>query len=295
MSKLLEEKWIERIADEVARQLRQYGRIRLPEQLQYPGAEVDGEEVEDLVSKEAREKSQLRAPWDPELLRRMKKCTTARIAVGHTGSRLLTRTFLTLRADHAKARDSVFTDVDQALLECLGLFSVQSCCESKDVFVTRPDLGRKLNAEGEARLRQDCLPCPDVQIYAADGLSSTAVEKNLEKILPILLEGLKTMGIRTGTPFFMRYGRVGAEDQVAEILGAKVVCVLIGERPGLATAESMSAYIAYNAHVGMPEANRTVVSNIHRNGLSAAEAGAYIVEVIGQILRQKASGINLVK
>ena len=65
MSKLLEEKWIERIADEVARQLRQYGRIRLPEQLQYPGAEVDGEEVEDLVSKEAREKSQLRAPWDP--------------------------------------------------------------------------------------------------------------------------------------------------------------------------------------------------------------------------------------
>ena len=78
-------------------------------------------------------------------------------------------------------------------------------------------------------------------------------------------------------------------------LGAKVVCVLIGERPGLATAESMSAYIAYNAYVGMPESKRTVVSNIHRNGTAAVEAGAYIAEVIAKILEQKASGVDLVK
>ena len=85
------------------------------------------------------------------------------------------------------------------------------------------------------------------------------------------------------------------EMQIAEVLGAKVVCTLIGERPGLATAESMSAYIAYNAYVGMPESKRTVVSNIHKNGTAAVEAGAYVADVIEKILEQKASGVELVK
>ena len=98
-----------------------------------------------------------------------------------------------------------------------------------------------------------------------------------------------------GTPFLLRFGRVAAEDHVAEILGAKVVCVLLGERPGLATAESMSAYIAYNAYVGIPESKRTVVSNIHKDGIAAVEAGAYLTEVICKILEQKASGVDLVK
>ncbi|MBQ6904569.1 MAG: ethanolamine ammonia-lyase light chain EutC, partial [Spirochaetia bacterium] len=111
----------------------------------------------------------------------------------------------------------------------------------------------------------------------------------------VLVKGLESKGLTVGTPFFMKYGRVAAEDQVAEIVGAKVVCVLIGERPGLATSESMSAYIVYNAHVGIPESKRTVVSNIHKDGLSAVEAGAYIVEVIEKILAAKASGVDLVK
>ena len=108
-------------------------------------------------------------------------------------------------------------------------------------------------------------------------------------------DSLKAKGLTVGTPFFLRFGRVGSEEYVAEALGAKVVCVLIGERPGLATAESMSAYIAYNAYVGMPESKRTVVSNIHKNGTAAVEAGAYIAEVIDKILEQKASGVDLIK
>ena len=77
-------------------------------------------------------------------------------------------------------------------------------------------------------------------------------------------------------------------------LQAKVVCILIGERPGLATAESMSAYIAYNARIGMPESSRTVISNIHKNGTAAVEAGAYIADLIEKILKNRASGVNLV-
>ena len=122
-----------------------------------------------------------------------------------------------------------------------------------------------------------------------------AVEANAETILPILTDSLTAKGYRLGTPFYVEFGRVGIEDAVSVVLDAEVVCVLIGERPGLATAESMSAYIVYNSHVGIPESCRTVVSNIHKDGLTAVEAGAYIVEVIEKILEQKASGVNLVK
>ena len=186
-------------------------------------------------------------------------------------------------------------DVDENLLKSMNLFSVKTQCDNKDVFITRPDLGRRLSEEGVATLKEKCAKNPDVQIYAADGLSSTAINANLDKIMPVLMKGLESKGLTVGTPFFMKYGRVAAEDQVAEIVGAKVVCVLIGERPGLATSESMSAYIVYNAHVGIPESKRTVVSNIHKDGLSAVEAGAYIVEVIEKILAAKASGVDLVK
>ena len=232
---------------------------------------------------------------DNQALSRMKKRTSARIGVGHTGARLKTQTVLEFRADHAKARDAVFADVSQGLLERLGLFKVKTMCDSKNMFITRPDLGRRLSQDAENVLRQKCVFQPDVQIYAADGLSSTAIEANLERILPVLIDGLNQKEISTGTPFFMEYGRVAAEDHVADILKPKVVCVLIGERPGLTTAESLSAYIVYNAHTGIPESQRTVVSNIHKNGLAAVEAGAYIVDIIAEMLKQKKSGVELKK
>ena len=257
--------------------------------------EAPAPETEDITSAECRAVPLLKDPQDPEALARMKKRTTARIGVGRAGPRLKTKTLLTLRADHAQARDAVFADVDPGVLETAGLFTVQSMCADKDTYVTRPDLGRRLSPEAETALKERCVQNPDVEIFAADGLSSTAVEANLNKILPVLTDSLQAMGVKVGTPFYLRFGRVGAEDRVAEVLGAKVVCVLIGERPGLATAESMSAYIAYNAYVGMPEAKRTVVSNIHQNGTAAVEAGAYVAEVIAKILEQKASGVDLVK
>lgn len=99
--------------------------------------------------------------------------------------------------------------------------------------------------------------------------------------------------VESGTPFFVRYGRVAVEDEIAELVGAKVVCIFVGERPGLGTAESMSAYLAYNAKIGMPEARRTVVSNIHKDGITAVEAGAYLTDLIQKILDKKASGVEL--
>ena len=299
---MLSKEMISAIAEEIVRSLRNdaAGNAGGAPAEAVPGAQ--GQAVpapaaltEDITSPEVRGIPQVSHPSDPEGLKRMMKRTTARIGAGKCGPRLKTRTFLTLRADHATARDAVMADVNPKLLEELGLFTVETLCGDKNTYVTRPDLGRCLSPEAEKTLKERCAAEPDVQIYAADGLSSTAIEANLGRILPVLMDSLKAMGVTVGTPFFLRFGRVASEDHVAEILRAKVVCVLIGERPGLATAESMSAYIAYDAHRGMPESRRTVVSNIHRNGTAAVEAGAYIAEVIGKILEQKASGVDLVK
>lgn len=283
----MDEKLISAIVEEVINQLVKTGRVVLP----------NGTDDISLESAAAENKRPYLVddPQDPDALERMLKRTTARIGVGKAGPRLKTQTLLALRADHAQARDAVMKDVDPKILEEAGLFSVQTLCENKDTFITRPDLGRKLSPEAVQTLKERCVPNPDVQIYISDGLSSTAVEANLNKILPVITEALQSKGLKVGTPFYLRFGRVGAQEQVAETLGAKVVCVLLGERPGLATAESMSAYITYNAYVGMPESKRTVVSNIHRNGTAAVEAGAYIAEVIAKILEQKASGVDLVK
>ncbi|MBR5642146.1 MAG: ethanolamine ammonia-lyase subunit EutC [Firmicutes bacterium] len=287
---MLDERLIALITEEVIKQLTASGRVVLPDR-----APSYGQEPPSAPAGTVGTDRLLEDPLDPEALERMKKRTTARIGVGKAGARLKTQTMLALRADHARAQDSVFADVDPAFIERLGLLTIESQAGDRNTHITRPDLGRKICPKGVEALRQHCRMSPDVQIYASDGLSSAAIEANLEKILPVLTEGLQAKGLTVGTPFYMRFGRVAAEDQVAEVLGAKVVCVLIGERPGLATAESMSAYIVYNSYVGIPEAKRTVVSNIHKDGLTAVEAGAYITEVIQQILERKASGVDLVK
>lgn len=253
----------------------------------------DAPALPDLTSAETKARVLIDAAENEEAVRQMKKTTSARIGVGRSGPRLKTETLLTLRADHAAARDAVFTDVPEALLDELGLFSVQTVCRDKNEFLTRPDLGRVFDAEAERTITQKCKSKPQVQIYLSDGLSSKAIEANARDVLPPLMDGLADLGLTVGTPFFVKYGRVPAMDRVSELTGAEVTCVLIGERPGLATPESMSAYIVYRATAGMPEARRTVVSNIHAHGTPAVEAGAYIAELIAKILKARASGVEL--
>ncbi|CDI50347.1 ethanolamine ammonia-lyase subunit EutC [Clostridium tetani] len=231
-------------------------------------------------------------PENAEEYLKMKKHTPARIGVGKAGTRYKTETILRFRADHAAAQDAVFTDVDEKILEEMNLETIQTMCSSKDEFITRPDLGRKISKEELSKL-SSYKKNAQVQIYVSDGLSSKAVEANVKNILPALIQGLEGYGISVGKPFFVKLGRVGAMDVISEEFGADVTCVLIGERPGLVTAESMSAYIAYKGTVGMPESRRTVVSNIHKGGTPAVEAGAYIADIIKLMLEKKASGLDL--
>ncbi|GAA0116935.1 MULTISPECIES: ethanolamine ammonia-lyase subunit EutC [Clostridium] len=248
--------------------------------------------IPDITEVDIRETLLVDNPADAEAYLKMKKHTPARIGIGKAGTRYKTETVLRFRADHAAAQDAVFTDVNEELLKEMNLPIVQTMCESKDEFITRPDLGRKISKEELSKL-SSLKRNPQVQIFVADGLSSKAIEANIKDILPALIQGLQGYGISVGDPFFVRLGRVGTMDVISEEFGADVTCLLVGERPGLVTAESMSAYIAYKATVGMPESRRTVVSNIHKGGTPSVEAGAYIADIIKLMLEKKASGLDL--
>ncbi len=224
----------------------------------------------------------------------IKSKAPCRLGIGKAGARYKTEPTLQFRAAHSAAQDAVFTDVDADFVEKqLGFFTVQSRCENKDVYLTRPDLGRQLSEEAKKIIAEKCKKHPKVQLVVADGLSSAAIEANAGEVYPAIVQGLESQGIDVGTPFFVKYGRVAIMEEIAEIVEPEAICVLIGERPGLITAQSMSAYMAYHAEKNMPEARRNVVSNIHREGTNPAEAGAHIADVLKMMLDQKKSGTDL--
>lgn len=233
-------------------------------------------------------------PQEKEAYLEMKNNTPARIGVWHSGSRYMSSTTLRFQADHAAAQDAVFSYVDEDFVKKNNLLLTQTIVTDKDEYVTRPDFGRRFSDEEKQKIKDYC-GSPTVQIMVGDGLSSAAIEANLEDVLPSIKQGLKMHNIEVENSIFVKHCRVPAMDVIGEVTGANVVCLLVGERPGLVTAESMSAYIAYKPTVGMPEANRTVISNIHQGGTPPAEAGAHIAELIKKILDYKASGLELNK
>ncbi|HEM6393199.1 ethanolamine ammonia-lyase subunit EutC [Streptococcus suis] len=228
-----------------------------------------------------------------EAYRKIKQFTPARLGLWRAGNRYKTQTILRFRADHAAAQDAVFSYVSEDFVNEMGFIPVHTKASSKDEYLTRPDLGRIFPEDQQEIIKNSCKKNAKVQIVVGDGLSSSAIEANVRDFLPALKQGLKMFGLEFDEVLFIKHSRVGAMDHIAELTGAEVVCILIGERPGLVTAESMSAYLAYKPTMGMPESRRTVVSNIHKGGTPAVEAGAYVAEIIKKILDNKKSGVDL--
>lgn len=257
--------------------------------------DISGDVLDDITKIDLRKQFLVPHPHDREGYLKIKSFTPARLGMWRAGCRYKTASVLRFRADHAAAQDAVFSDVDPQLPKEMGFLETQTTCQSKDEYLTRPDHGRKFSDEMAEKIKQSVTPSPKIQMIVGDGLSSAAIEANVKDIIPAIQQELKVYGLsfETKDVIFVKYARVGAEDQIGEITNADVVCMLVGERPGLVTAKSMSAYIAYKPTVGMPEANRTVVSNIHDGGLPAVEAGAYIAELLDKMIRLKKSGIDL--
>ena len=282
------EQQIRAVVEQVLRQLQQDA----------PAAPVatqatSGDALPDIAAVDIRRQYLVEHPHDQAAYLAMKERTPARIGVGRAGARYRTETMLRFQSDHAAAQDAVFSDVPEDFLQQMGWPAFQTTCESREEFLTRPDKGRVFSPETLQQIRAAVPQGTQVVLYVADGLSSSAVHANAANILPVIHDGLRAAGLRVNDPFFVRFGRVATEDQIGEATGVDVVCVLLGERPGLVTAESMSAYIAYKPTVGMAESRRTVLANIHRGGTPAVEAGAHIVDLIQLMMEKKASGTDL--
>jgi ethanolamine ammonia-lyase small subunit len=235
----------------------------------------------------------------PDLIEKIRARTPARVLADRTGAAYRTATQLQLRQDHAAARDAVRAEFD--LERDLGLdfvqqwklFSVSTKAASKDEYLRRPDLGRRLDESARSQLLAHCALKPDLQIVIGDGLSVTAVSTQVPPLLPMLAEKAKLRGWTLGQPFAIKYCRVGVMNDVGELLEPKVVVLLIGERPGLATAESLSAYMAYQPQAGHNDSNRNLISNIHARGLTTETAASRIINLAEQMMRRQTSGVEL--
>ncbi len=243
-------------------------------------------------------REELAAQW-PELVRKIRARTPARVLMGRSGAAYLTRTQLELREAHAGARDAVGAEFD--LEQHLGhefvarwnLFEVCTVAQSKEEYLLNPNLGRSFSDQERNAILQRCSKGVDLQIAIGDGLSVSAVAEQVPKLLLPLTEGAKARGWTVGQPFVIRHCRVGILNHIGELLAPKVVLLLIGERPGLATAESLSGYMAYQPKSTDTDADRNLISNIHRRGITPADAVARLLDLAAQMMQARCSGTRL--
>ncbi|MCC6298320.1 MAG: ethanolamine ammonia-lyase subunit EutC [Anaerolineales bacterium] len=252
-------------------------------------------DLPDPTLPEHRYKMRVKNPKDANGVKAMIASTTSRIGVGRAGPRYNTASLLLFQGDHAITQDALYRDVDQKLLDEFNLFTVQTkITGGKQEYLLRPDFGRQLNDDAKRIINEKCQKNVNIQLCVGDGLSAAAIEANLRQIFPVIKQGAQNAGLTFGTPFFIKYARVGVMNDIGEIIKPDVVILLIGERPGLGRAESMSAYMAYKPKTGDSDADRDVVCNIFENGgTNPLEGGAFVVQIAQKMMKHKASGVKL--
>lgn len=226
------------------------------------------------------------------------RLTPARIALGRAGASLPTREVLRFGLAHAQARDAVhipFRPAEVAAeLAALSLDTLQvaSAAPSRDLYLRRPDLGRRLSPEAQAALaaRRDAF---DLAFVVADGLSSTAVQQNAVPLIAALLPFVKQQGLKLAPVVIASQARVALGDEAAEALGARLVAVLIGERPGLSSPDSLGVYLTFAPRRGLSDAMRNCVSNIRPGGLSFEHAAFKLAWLAREALRRSLTGVEL--
>jgi ethanolamine ammonia-lyase small subunit len=237
-------------------------------------------------------------PAWPDAVRKIRARTPARIFV-ERGVAYTTQMGLELRGAHASAVDAVWTefelekDLPRDFIAQWELFEVSSRVVSKSQFLLRPDLGRSLNDAAKSLIAQRCHKAPNLQIVVGDGLSGAAVSAQVPALFPLVQQQARARGWSVGRSFAVRHCRVGIMNAIGDLLSPRVLVLLIGERPGLATAESLSAYMAYCPRSGHTDADRNLISNIHARGVRVEDAADRIVNVAAQMMALQKSGITV--
>ena len=237
-------------------------------------------------------------PWQA-----LRQFTAARIALGHTGVSQLTRAQLDFQLAHARARDAVHQALDSpSLAQALAAawpgagtpLLLHSAAENRNVYLQRPDLGRRLDASSRALLqaaRGD--NTVDLSIVVADGLSALAITQHAAPLLHALSTLLAPASWTFAPLAIVEQGRVAVGDEVGELLGAKIVLVLIGERPGLSSPDSMGLYITWAPRVGLTDERRNCISNVRTEGLVVEEAAHKLHSLLSEARRRQLTGIGL--
>ena len=235
----------------------------------------------------------------PSIIDKVRLLTPARLLAGRSGGAYRTPTQLDLRAAHAAARDAVRTEfflkehLGAELIDRYRIFEATTEASSKDEYLLRPDLGRQFCEEARRKIAQVSSQAPDLQICIGDGLSTTAVAAQVPALLPLLIRGVEARGWKIGQTFAIRFCRVGILNDIGDLLRPRVVVLLIGERPGLATAESLSAYMAYRPRAPQTDADRNLISNIHSRGVQIEDAAIRILKLAERMMRMELSGVQL--
>ncbi|WP_455231954.1 ethanolamine ammonia-lyase subunit EutC [Geopseudomonas aromaticivorans] len=236
-------------------------------------------------------------PWQ-----QLRGLTPARIALGRAGTSLPTAAQLDFQFAHAQARDAVHTPLDVAALteslaglklDCLHL---HSAARDRDTYLQRPDLGRRLHADCAAQLREHAAAHGggyDLAIVIADGLSALAVQRHSLPLLDRLLEPVQAEGWTLAPVSLVEQGRVAVADEVGELLGARMTVILIGERPGLSSPDSLGLYFTWGPKVGLTDAYRNCISNVRLEGLSYGMAAFRLLYLMREACRRQLSGVEL--
>lgn len=239
-------------------------------------------------------------PQNPWL--ELRRLTPARIALGRTGTSLPTRAQLDFQFAHAQARDAVHLPFDHAGLSAQlrergrDSLLLHSAATDRNSYLQRPDLGRKLSDTSAQALHEHAQANPggvDVAIVVADGLSALAVHRHTLPFLSRLEEQMSTDGWSLAPVVLVEQGRVAIGDEIGQLLGAKMVVMLIGERPGLSSPDSLGVYFTYNPKVGLTDAYRNCISNVRLEGLSYGMAAHRLLYLMREACRRQLSGVNL--
>jgi ethanolamine ammonia-lyase small subunit len=235
----------------------------------------------------------------PDIVRKIRARTPARLLVGRAGAAYRTGTQMDLREAHAAARDAVRAEFDlqtaftPEFVRQWELFEVCTRAKAKDEYLLRPDLGRHFDDASREEVVKRCSRDNDLQIAIGDGLSVSAVVAQVPSLLPLLHAGAEARGWKIGRTFVVRYCRVGVLNEIGGLLDPRVAVLLVGERPGLATAESLSAYMGYRPRAGHSDANRNLISNIHARGLNPRDAAGRILNLAALMMEAGTSGYML--
>ncbi|WP_415753111.1 ethanolamine ammonia-lyase subunit EutC [Pseudomonas glycinae] len=239
-------------------------------------------------------------PQNPWL--ELRRLTPARIALGRTGTSLPTSAQLDFQYAHAQARDAVHLPFDHAALSAQlnerqrESLLLHSAAVDRNSYLQRPDLGRKLSDQSAQALREYAETHPggvDLVIVVADGLSALAVHRHTLPFLTRLEEQMSADEWSTAPVVLVEQGRVAIGDEIGQLLGAKMVVMLIGERPGLSSPDSLGLYFTYNPKVGLTDAYRNCISNVRLEGLSYGMAAHRLLYLMREACRRQLSGVNL--